>query len=401
MRILLCALLLVLQCWVAHVHAESATDQAAWLEDIDDFAKELPKRHKNLFLNLSREIFVNDVARLKSDLPNLSRTSVVFRLQQILAKVGDLHTSVIRKSDLVFPIAIEQFGNDFYVTAVAQPELRDLLGAKLVSIDSVKLAELRQAANSLISAENKFARKAFAPRVITDAQALHFLGVTKKLDAANFEFEAKGRLLSLEVRAELAIPKAAWLYAFQTLPLSMSRPTEIYWYQEIPEAKAIYINYSRCEERKDLSFLQFVSEVSKLIDQQQMKRVVIDLRANPGGQEAIIRPLIQALKDRKLSVDILIGRRTFSSAFGNALSLKTELKGTLVGEPTGQKPNAFGEVRTLTLKNLDLKVQYSTQWWSRIRGDDPDALYPDIAIEMTNEQFQNGEDAVLEAALRR
>ena len=147
--------------------------------------------------------------------------------------------------------------------------------------------------------------------------------------------------------------------------------------------------------------MQFVSEVSKRIDQQQLKRVVIDLRANHGGQEAIIRPLIQALKDRKLSVDILIGRRTFSSAFGNALSLKTELKGTLVGEPTGQKPNAFGEVRTLTLKNLDLKVQYSTQWWSRIRGDDPDALYPDIAIEMTNEQFQNGEDAVLEAALRR
>jgi hypothetical protein len=322
-------------------------------------------------------------------------------LQQILAKVGDLHTSVIRKSDLVFPIAIEQFGDDFYVTAVAQPELRDLLGAKLVSIDSFKLAEIREAASSLISAENKFARKAFAPRVIVDAQALHFLGVTKKLDAAKFEFESRGQLASLEIRAEQAIPKAAWLYAFQTLPLSMSRPSEIYWYQELPEAKAIYVNYSRCEERKDLPFFQFVSEVSKLIDQQQLKRVVIDLRANPGGQEAIIRPLIQALKDRKLSVDVLIGRRTFSSAFGNALSLKTELNGILVGEPTGQKPNAFGEVRTLTLKNLQLKVQYSTQWWTRIRGEDPDALYPDIAIEMTNEQFQKGEDAVLAAALRR
>jgi C-terminal processing protease CtpA/Prc len=127
--------------------------------------------------------------------------------------------------------------------------------------------------------------------------------------------------------------------------------------------------------------------------------VIIDLRSNPGGNEAIIRPLIQVLNQKKVPVFVLIGRRTFSSAFGNALTIQSQLKGVLIGEPTGQKPNAFGEIEVFTLKNSRVKVQYSTKWWTRVEGKDPEALFPDIDVENGFESFTNGEDLVLQKAL--
>ena len=375
-------------------------DLLAWRDDVEYFAKELPKRHKNLFLSFPKENFEREISRLKSDLPQLSDKEVVFRLQQISAKAGDLHTYVIRRIGAVFPIVVGQFGEDFFVTAVAQKELQYLLGTKLISIDDVNFVEVSQTALTLISAENKFALKALLPRVITDAEAIHFLGITLMEGTAKFTFEKKGELITWNARAETNIPKTAWHFAYDKPPLSMSRPEEFYWQHVIPEARALYINYSRCEERKDLPFSQFVNDIAVILDQQPVDRVIIDLRTNSGGNEAIIRPLIQALKQRKVSIFVLIGRRTFSSAFGNALSIKTQLKGVLLGEPTGQKPNAFGEVEFFTLKNSQLKIQYSTKWWARLKSDDTDALYPDISIEVGIEQYKNGEDTVLETALR-
>ena len=399
MRILISALLMGLQIFISQANGANIIDISAWREDVEQFAKELPKRHKNLFLHFPSASFEKDISNLKRDLPQLSDQNIVFRLQQIAAQAGDLHTRVIGGTGPVFPMSVEQFGDDFFVTAVAQEELRYLLGAKLLGIDDANMDEIRQAGKSLISAENKFAIKAFLPKVIADADALHFLGITFSKDVARFKFELADKIVFKDVRAEKNFFKTAWSYAYKKTPLSVSRPAEIYWKQVLPDERAIYVNYSRCEERKDLPFAQFANEIAATFNQQQIDRVIIDLRTNPGGNEAIIRPLIQVLNEKKVPVFVLIGRRTFSSAFGNALSIKTQLKGILIGEPTGQKPNAFGEIEVFTLKNSQLKVQYSTKWWARLKGRDPEALFPDIAIETGFEQYKNGEDLVLKTAL--
>ncbi len=399
MRILISTLLMGLQLFMSQAVGANTMGISAWREDVEYFAKELPKRHQNLFLYFPSDKFENEISNLKRDLPQLSDKHIVLRLQQIAAKVEDLHTRVIGSTGPVFPLSVEQFGEDFFVTAVAQKELEHLLGAKLKGIDDASMDEIRRTAKSLISAENKFAIKAFLPKVIMDADALHFLGITSTTGVARFKFESADKVFIQAVRAENNISKTAWSFASKKSSLSMSRPTEIYWQQVIADTKALYINYSRCEERKDLPFSQFVTQITDTFKQQQIDRVIIDLRSNPGGNEAIIRPLIQVLNQKKVPVFVLIGRRTFSSAFGNALTIQSQLKGVLIGEPTGQKPNAFGEIEVFTLKNSRVKVQYSTKWWTRVEGKDPEALFPDIDVENGFESFTNGEDLVLQKAL--
>src|SRR6185436_8595870 len=68
--------------------------KAEWREDVRYFARELPKRHKNLYHATSREQFERAVAELDTAIPSLQDHQIIVRLHQIAATVGDGHTGV-------------------------------------------------------------------------------------------------------------------------------------------------------------------------------------------------------------------------------------------------------------------------------------------------------------------
>jgi C-terminal processing protease CtpA/Prc len=147
----------------------------------------------------------------------------------------------------------------------------------------------------------------------------------------------------------------------------------------------------------------FAAALSNFMDRNPVERMVIDLRLNGGGNSSIFEPLIKALSRRR---DVnqtgrlfaLIGRGTFSSACLNTLKLKRETKAILVGEPTGQRPNFYGEVETMTLPHSKLRVHYSTRHFRMMDGDSP-AFAPDIHVEPSSSDYASGRDPVLEQAL--
>jgi len=100
----------------------------------------------------------------------------------------------------------------------------------------------------------------------------------------------------------------------------------------------------------------------------------------------------------KGDVIVLISRYTFSSAMTNAHQLKERLGAVLIGEPTGGKPNHFGQLDSFILPNSGLTVYHSTKWFQKVEGD-PDAVHPDVLIEVGSEDFFAGNDPVLEAAM--
>ena len=69
----------------------------------------------------------------------------------------------------------------------------------------------------------------------------------------------------------------------------------------------------------------------------------------------------------------------------------------VLGEPTGQKPNTYGEMRNFTLKNSKLQVTYSTKLFRTEEGD-PESMTPDVLVEPTRDDVLAGRDPVLEAA---
>src|SRR5262245_24202270 len=78
-----------------------------WLADLDSFARELPKRHKNAFHAITRERFASEVASLRARAGQANDDEMIVGLMQIAAMVGDGHTYVRLPSSLhQFPITI-------------------------------------------------------------------------------------------------------------------------------------------------------------------------------------------------------------------------------------------------------------------------------------------------------
>lgn len=114
-----------------------------------------------------------------------------------------------------------------------------------------------------------------------------------------------------------------------------------------------------------------------------------------------MQPLLSALAEspkinKKGHLFVVVGRSTFSSAILNALTLKNETEAIFVGEPTGGRPNHFGEVRSFNLPNSGLTVRYSTKYF-RYSDDDSESLFPDILVEPSFSDFVSNTDSVLQA----
>lgn len=132
---------------------------------------------------------------------------------------------------------------------------------------------------------------------------------------------------------------------------------------------------------------------------------MIDLRRNGGGDSALLGPLIDGIRqrpaiNRRGRLFVLIGRATYSSAQLNAHEFRKRTQAILVGEPTGQRPNAYGEVRTFRLPHSGMEVQYSTKYF-RTDDADPPSMMPDIEVALSYEDYAAGRDAVMEVVLAR
>ena len=105
--------------------------------------------------------------------------------------------------------------------------------------------------------------------------------------------------------------------------------------------------------------------------------------------------------NKKGNLYVITGRETFSSALLNLYSLKAKTKAIFIGEPTGGKPNCYGEVEKFKLKNSGITICYSTKYYKTIQNDKLLSFLPDINLEVSIENFILGNDPCLEYILAK
>ena len=236
---------------------------------------------------------------------------------------------------------------------------------------------------------------------------LYGAGIIAEQEQAVFTFENKQGQ-----RIEVELPSINMKSGFR--PVSSPRPATppplyrkyqkaIYAFEYLEQEKILYVAYNSCRMRKDKPFPVFVKEVFACADAKPVEHFIIDLRNNGGGNSAIFTPMLQELKKReglnqKDRLFVIIGRRTFSSAVLNAIQLRNQTQAVFIGEPTGGRPNHFGEVRMFMLKHSRLPITYSTKYFTT-SPEDTDSFYPDIPVELSIQDFLNHHDPVIEKIL--
>ncbi len=374
--------------------AEVSTMVSAWRSDLQLLAKELPKRHINLFHTLSKEDFEASVAQLDAKLPTLSSDQFLVELTRLLASIGEGHTTLHRFL-WYLPLDLYLFSDGIYVRN-APRESEWVIGKKLTHLDGVPIDTVIETLSELISTDNKVWRNSAVTNLLIDATILSGLGFGDQWGVITYTVESedgKSTDLTVTLGQQVQVPPPT------KLPLYRQHNDKHYWSIFEQASKLLYIQYNRCADDPNYPFETFSDDVLKIVDSNTVRRIVIDLRHNGGGNSVIMKPLIDGLVERNQkspsTIYIAQGRHTYSSAMLNSIEMKRRLHATWIGEDIGGNPNSYGDVKQLVLPKTGLKVRYSTKYFTT-PGMEEDTIKPDIPIELSYRQYKEGIDPVMQ-----
>jgi len=383
-----------------------------WRQDLNYLEKELPARHKNLFFQLEEEEFKQEMSQLKSDLPELSDLEISLRMAEIFAEIGDTHTAIDNTRFLseYYPLFLRRFEDGYRVMTTTEQH-KEILGAELISINGYSVEELKNKFSRIITADNQVSLDYRLSSFLKLNELLSYLEIAESEN--QFIFEQNEEEISISFEPLKIENMAADRNNFVSLDYQpgyvLENANQLFWSDYIAAEKILYFQYNSCWSREladkhgqpnpELpSFAAEKLEIFDLIKNEEINKLVIDLRFNSGGDSSQGTNFAEELREYKDQFEtyVIIGPDTFSSAIINALDFKEELNGYLIGTPTMGKPNHYGEVRTFNLPNSGLQVSYSTKYFTLLEDSDPDSLYPEITVETRFEDFLNGRDTILE-----
>lgn len=396
----------------APLPAPAATRDGRWQQAVEYLGSQLPDLHVNPYFKISEAEFKQSVAELAANVPDLNDEQVTVEMMRIVASLGDGHTGIFPTQDsgAFAPLPLEmRWLEDGMIVIAASPEYVRAVGAKVVRVGDHPVEDVYQAVRPLIAADNEMQVLNDIPIYMRIPAILYGLDLIPHKDRATFRFEAQdGAQFDLELHPIAGDP-GPFITVYEKsgvqLPLYEQDRESFYWVGDLPDSNTVFVQYNFCGQQEGKSFKSFVEEVFELVDRSQETRLVLDLRFNGGGNEAILNPFLEEIEKRPMFDEpgrlfVIIGRRTYSSALQNAITLSREYNATLIGEPTGGKPNHYGEVRNFKLPNVELRVYYSTRYWLNYPEGDPLSLEPDVKAVLTLADLLAGRDPALAAALQ-
>jgi len=374
------------------------------VRDVQALAASMERTHPNLFASTPRARFRADAAALAARAPSLDRAQFVVGLMRLVALAGvrNGHTAIYpfeaHPQPLhVYPLRLYAFPTGLHV--VAAPGRSALVGARVVAIDDVPVAEIVTAVRPLVARDNPWSLLDFLPEYVVTEEVLAGLGLTDG-GAATFAF-ADGRTETFEPVAASSFASVGSVLAPLARPQGMQplwlrRAGTQQWLTTTHGGRVVYLGY-----RMTTGETWTVSRrLLRLAARPGVRRVVVDVRLNHGGDNTTYGALLDAMREisTRKRVVLLVGRSTFSAAGNFAADVDALPRVRIVGEPTGGAPSQWGDPTTIDVPSAGLAVRVATSYQ---RFGRPSALTtrPDVSVRYTVDDFLAGRDPVLAAGL--
>lgn len=386
-----------------------------WEKDIKTLQKKLPEKHKYLFYVRNRAEFNKDINLLLSSCGSLSDLGIALKMQQLVARMGDSHTNInwvkfINKNKQL-PLRLYWFNDGLYVMQTVV-ENQKMLGKRITRINQTPINIVVDSLTTLIVQDNIAYVKSQMPRLISNVELLEYFNFITDGKVIVETEDIKGNLETFEVKPSLLNQENRTEFKADSMPFSLKNLNEFFVDKYFEKEEIYYIQYNKCNSRENPpynfkgdintlpSFAEFESRVIETINNKPIKKLIVDLRYNGGGNSyqgtVFVKKLSTIEKiNQKGVLYVLIGRRTFSSAIINVMDFKNLTKATYVGEETGGKPNHFGEVKRFELPSSKIEVYYSTKFFRRAEKD-VSTINPDFKVEESFGDFKSGVDPVFD-----
>ncbi|MDJ0749547.1 MAG: S41 family peptidase [Woeseiaceae bacterium] len=345
----------------------------------------------------------------------LSLAEYFMRLHQLFAIVGDGHTAVLsighesEPFQLRNPIRVQLFADGMYVTE-ARDEALPLLGGRVTSINDVPINEILEAYLSQAQGDNPAFAMRWSPFLFAFPGWLNGLGVVEgpyesPIKVAVFREPQTQVAVHLQPRTGANTGRTSVERVRMQVEVMADAAGTQNYVEVMGQGRILYIAIDRMMDLDLLSFDAFSEIVFEAMRDPDLDRLVIDLRRNGGGNnmlpERLRRSLIKSRFNRKGGIVVLIGPRTFSAAMNFATRMERDSYALFVGEPTGGRPNHFGDAKIFTGSATGIQyIVSSLRWQDSAPFDKRIWILPDVPAAQTYADFIAGRDPGLEIALK-
>ncbi len=374
----------------------------SWVEDIEFIKKELPVKHINLFSKITRQEFNSDIESLIKNIPIFEENDIICGLMKIFAEIGDTHTGIHSEKNIIrfkiAPVKYEIFDDGIFITEIIESG-QQYLKQQVTGINNMPIDAIKDSIAKIIPHDNNYFVKSVLPVMLSLYGPLEALKIIDSKNSYTLNLENGEDIF---IRGSSNSETYFSCYQPNNKPLFLTKSDSNYWY-EIIDNNIVYLQYNKCIDITDYPFSHFNENMFSELENLEIEKFIIDIRLNGGGNSLVISPLIEELKRHEEltgKIYVCIGCKTFSSGVLNAIQLKNELGATLVGEPTGGKPNSYGEVRELVLPNTKLIVKYSTNFFSPLQDNNINTLEPDYFVETNSYDSFSGIDSYVEYIIK-
>lgn len=376
---------------------ETITKKEA-MEDMQFMINKIKTRHYSSIHGLPQDVKKQYEAEIKNLPENPSTLEVWQASSRILSKLKDGHTGLYFIN-----------GNTSYTEAEFQ--VKDGITGIVINgsfypvtkLNGSSMEDIFERAKELYSYENDiYLNYVFAGRLRL-SEYLSFLGVNQG-DGLAVEYEKDGRL---ETKT----------YDYKTYSETseeiQGEENDFVSYEINKEAKTAVLTLHSCiynEFYKD-TLKKFFEEVKE----NTVTDIAVDLRDNGGGNSFVANEFLRYLDTKeykdfgsdlrlgiihiksgnktvnneqyknllfKGSVYILTSQQTFSSATMFSVYLQDNKLGKVIGEPSGNRPSAYGDVISFELPNTRLAFNTTYKYFHRpdTSKDDMDYQIPDYSV---------------------
>ncbi|HEY6326703.1 MAG TPA: hypothetical protein VIW73_09370 [Candidatus Cybelea sp.] len=314
----------------------------------------------------------------------------------------------------VFPIKVYRYPQGVYIQAAA-PTYRDLVGARITSVGGVDIAEVERRLDTVADASNLWTKRWWLPFSFR-GEVFKALGLSTTANRARFGLELSGREQYVELPVLRkpffvgynlgALPSSNWVDGRSAVaPFYLQHIERSLWFAPAGNG-TLYIRCSIVGDSSDETFDGFFARAFSYADQNNVDKLVLDLRLNGGGDNtltpAVVARIVQRPKlNRRGHLFVVIGRSTQSAAENLVNRLQRDTAAVFVGEPTGERPNMYGDPQPFVLPESRITVNISSLYWQDMGPRDVrDTTGPEIAAELTEDDFKEGIDPAMDAIAR-
>jgi tetratricopeptide (TPR) repeat protein len=395
----------------------------AWREDLDFLVKTMKEAHPRLHWRVGQDTLEAAVKDLAQRIPTMSDDEIVVGLLRVASMPRDGHTYVLPwqgalATRTVFPVRFYRFSDGLFLTAAPVTQA-ELAGAKVERIGGVPADDALNRVSDLLGYDNSYTRLERAPSVLVTPILAHGAGLTSSRESLELTVVTrKGARKTVRIAAVPEPNDRAWLRdrslappGFATsAPDSASRaqswPRESnYWFELLPGTKTVYVQFNQVLHMSEEPFGAFCERLWKFVDEQDVDRLVLDIRNNTGGNNGILKPLYHGVIkrdriNRRGHFIAIIGRGTYSAAMNCAAFLEEQTNVLFTGEPTGAAPCQAGDAGQFTLPRSGMPFQVSRYLWlNTVPWDNRPWIRPHVQALLSSKDYFAGRDPALETAL--